>query len=81
MRRFRDHASLEPILAAAVEYRRLLAHAVENVFVEAKQGSTPQIRPVAIGAERNQISGGALPALDAMADERHREPTTLRITA
>ena len=71
MCRFRNHVRLESILFAAVEYRRLLADAIENVFVPTGKGSAPQVRSVAVGAERNQISGRALPALNALSDERH----------
>jgi hypothetical protein len=72
VRRFWNYARFEISVFAAVEHRRLVANAIEDVFIDTEQGSAPQIRSVAVGAERNQISGGALPALDAMADERHR---------
>lgn len=73
MRRLRNYARLEPVFLAAVEHRRLLADAIKNVFVPEGKGSAPQIRSVAVRAERNQISGRALPALNALADERHGE--------
>ena len=73
VRCFRNYARLEPVFLAAVEHRRLLADAIENVFVPTGKGSAPQVRSVAVGAERNQISCRALPALNALADERHGE--------
>lgn len=76
MSRLRNYARLEIIFFAAIEHWRLLADAVENVFIITGKESAPQIRSVPVGTESNQISGRALSALDAMADERHRKKPT-----
>lgn len=73
MCRFRNYARLHIGLLPVVEHRWSLAKAIQDAFIGIRQRSAPDVGSVAIGAGRNQVSGSALPALDAMADEGHLE--------
>ena len=77
MRSLADKVCFYLALVAASTNSWLLASAVQDVFIGKVGCFPPEIRSVAIGTERDEISGEALPALYAMANKGHRRDPAL----